>query len=107
MTMQTFSATEEELELSTQIFVTRGCNGDDGALQGDQAKEVFNRSALPFTTLRDIWNMSNENGNGVLSKHEMAKALRLMGWAQAGEMLSEKLLTVGMLKHAFWVRLPF
>ena len=114
MTTQTFFATEEELELATQILVARGRNGTSsasaisaadnndahagrgGSLQGDQAKEVFNRSSLPPATLRVILNMSNENGDGVFSKHEIAKALRLIGWAQAGEMLSEKLLTVGM-----------
>jgi len=109
MTTQTFFAIEEELELATQILVARGRNGTSsasanndahagrgGSLQGDQAKEVFNRSSLPPATLRVILNMSNENGDGVFSKHEIAKALRLIGWAQAGEMLSEKLLTVGM-----------
>lgn len=101
MTTQSFSATEEELELATQILVTRGCNGDNGVLQADQAKEVFNRSKLPPATLRVIWNMSNETGNHILSKHEIAKALRLIGWAQAGVMLSEKLSVTGMssLKH--------
>lgn len=96
MTRQSFSATDEELELATQILVSRGCDATDGVLQGDQAKEVFNRSALPFPTLRDIWSLANENGTGVLSKHEIVKAMRLIGWVQAGEMLSEKLLVVGM-----------
>jgi hypothetical protein len=41
--------------------------------------------------------MSSGNGNGVLSKQELAAALRLIGWVQAGDMLSEKLLAVGML----------
>ena len=109
MTTQTFFATKEELELATQILVTRGRNGassadydeadaggGEGSLQGDQAKDVFNRSSLPPATLRVIWNMSSEMGNGVLLKHEIAKALRLIGWVQAGEMLSEKLLSIGM-----------
>ena len=125
MTTQTFAATEDELELATRILITRGCNGtstsspsassssdvnngnDDGegegTLQGDQAKEVFNRSALPFATLRVIWNMSSEKGNGSLEKHEIAKALRLIGWVQAGEMLSERLLAVGVYVSFFFV----
>ena len=117
MTTETFTATEDELELATRILVTRGSNAtstssssdannyyDDGegALQGDQAKEVFNRSALPFATLRVIWNMSSEKGNGTLEKHEIAKALRLIGWVQAGERLSERLLAVGVLCFSFW-----
>jgi hypothetical protein len=40
--------------------------------------------------------MSSEKGNGVLEKHEIAKALRLMGWVQAGEILTENLLAVGV-----------
>lgn len=97
MVTQVFSATEEELSLALQILDTWGTNG---VLKGENAKTVFNRSALPYDTLRAIWGMSDGNASGNLSKDEVAKALRLMGWAQTGKGMHESLLASGMY-HSF------
>lgn len=96
-----FSATPPELALAKHILVSRGLSADDGVLQGEQAKEVFNRSGLPFATLRAVWNLASEEENGVLGKREIARALRLIGWVQAGEMVSEGLLAVGVYVFFF------
>ncbi|KAJ3506098.1 hypothetical protein NLJ89_g7060 [Agrocybe chaxingu] len=66
--------------------------------RGEQARDVFNRSGLPFVVLRDVWAMADENGSGDLEKREIAIALRLIGWVQAGEGLRKELLaTAGPL----------
>ena len=90
---QAFSATEEELDLALQLLDTWGTNG---VLKGENAKVIFNRSGLPHDTLRVIWGISDGNASGDLSKDEVAKALRLMGWAQTGERVHEGLLASGM-----------
>ncbi|KAF9528617.1 hypothetical protein CPB83DRAFT_853961 [Crepidotus variabilis] len=87
-----FTPTDEEIYLTRQILVSRGLDADAGSLKGERAREVFNRSALPFPTLRDIWSIADDDGSGDLTRDEIVMALRLIGWVQAGEKLSEELL---------------
>ncbi|CAA7267237.1 unnamed protein product [Cyclocybe aegerita] len=109
MTSQLFTPTEEELELAAHILASKGLDGSDSrpgsssgkrepAIKGEQARDIFNRSGLPFVVLRDVWAMADENGSGDLEKREIAIALRLIGWVQAGEGLRKELLaTAGPL----------
>jgi len=92
---QAFYATEEEIGLATDILASLGLDTETGVLQGEQAREIFTLSALPPTTLRDIWIHADTNGNGELSKHEISMALRLIGWVQSGESLRSGLLAKG------------
>lgn len=91
MSLKAFSASEQEIEVANQILLLSGCQ-EAGALKADAAIDVFNRSGLSYTILRDIWNMADENASGDLTLHELAAAIRLMGWVQAGESLEESLL---------------
>lgn len=93
---QAFHATEEELGLATQILASLGVDADNGVLHGEPARTIFIKSALPSLSLRDIWDISDTNKNGELSKVELAMALRLIGWVQAGEMLRIGLLAKGI-----------
>ena len=92
MSLKGFSPSEDEIILANQILLLSDCQRD-GALKPDAAIEVFKRSGLSYPILRDIWNIADENASGDLSIYELAAAIRLMGWAQAGEALDETLLT--------------
>ena len=91
MTLKAFSASEDEMNLANQILFLSDCQ-EGGVLKSDAAINIFKRSGLSYPVLRDIWNMVDENATGDLSVHELAAAIRLMGWVQAGEALEESLL---------------
>jgi Cytoskeletal-regulatory complex EF hand len=91
MTLKGFSPTEDEMNLANQILLLPDCQ-QDGALKSDAAIDIFKRSGLSYPILRDIWNIADENASGELSIHELAAAIRLMGWVQAGEALEDSLL---------------
>lgn len=94
MSMYTPMASEEESELAAQILAVARCE-QAGVLTAQAAIDIFGRSGLSFEQLRDIWNLSDQNQNGELSKNELTVAIRLMGWVQAGEMLHVDLVTKG------------
>ena len=91
MTLKDFSPSEDEMNLADQILLLSDSQ-QAGALKSDAAIDVFKRSSLSYPILRDIWNIADENASGELSIHELAAAIRLMGWVQAGEALKESLL---------------
>ena len=87
----TFTATEEEEQLATQVLIIKNCR-TAGILSTDAATDIFKRSTLPDETLREIWALSDKDRNGHFSRNELTAAFRLMGWAQAGETLHAGLL---------------
>ena len=91
MSLKAFSPSEDELVLASQILLITDCQ-QSGALKADAAIDVFERSGLSYPILRDIWNIADENESGDLTRHELAAAIRLMGWVQAGKVLEESLL---------------
>lgn len=91
MSLQAFSASDDEVNLANQILVFSDCQ-ESGALRSDAAINIFKRSGLSYAILRDIWNMVDENASGDLTIRELAAAIRLMGWVQVGEPLEESLL---------------
>jgi len=93
----TFTATEEEEQLATQVLVIKNCH-TTGILSTDAATDIFKRSGLPDEALRDIWTLSDKNRSGDFSRDKLTVAFRLMGWVQAGEKLHEALLA----KRAFY-----
>ena len=91
MSLKGFSPSEDEINLANQILLLSDCQ-QEGALKSDAAIGIFERSRLSYPILRDIWNIADENASGELTIHELAAAIRLMGWVQAGEALEESLL---------------
>jgi epidermal growth factor receptor substrate 15 len=87
--MPGFAATPGEQSLAAQIFTL--ADAKDGILRGDVAVRIFGGAKLPPATLREIWNIADDENNGWLSKKGVALALRLMGWAQKGEQISAAL----------------
>ena len=90
-TMSTnFSPTPAELTLVSQIFAQADPQ-KLGVLTGDVAVRVFGGAKLPPTTLGEIWNLSDEDNKGWLPKKGVAIAVRLIGWAQKGEKITQAL----------------
>jgi epidermal growth factor receptor substrate 15 len=96
----TFTATEEEEQLATQVLIIKSCH-TTGILNADAAIDIFKRSGLPFETLRDIWTFADKNRSGDFSRDELTVAFRLMGWLQAGETLHERLLAKRMSYYSW------
>lgn len=91
MSTQAFAASDDEADLAAQLLKIAKCE-QAGALPPNVAVDLFGRSGLTVEQLRDIWNLADQNGSGDLSKDELAMAIRLMGWAQAGEAFDSGLL---------------
>lgn len=86
-----FSPTPAETTLVHQVFQ----HADPqklGVVTGDAAVKVFDGAKLQPAVLAEIWSMADDENNGWLSKKGVAKAVRLIGWAQAGRKVSEDLL---------------
>jgi epidermal growth factor receptor substrate 15 len=86
-----FSPTPAELALVSQIFA----HADPqklGILTGDVAVRVFGGAKLGPTVLGEIWSIADEDNNGWLPKKGVAIAVRLMGWAQKGEKVTQALI---------------
>jgi hypothetical protein len=87
-----FTPTPAELALVNQIF-TQADTQKIGILTGDVAVRLFGGAKLAPTVLGEIWNLADEDNNGFLTRKGVAVAVRLMGWAQKGEKISQALLS--------------
>ncbi|KAJ3508199.1 hypothetical protein NLJ89_g5886 [Agrocybe chaxingu] len=85
-----FSPTPAELTLVSQIFAQADPQ-KLGVLTGDVAVRVLTGAKLPPVTLGEIWNISDEENKGWLPKRGVAIAVRLIGWAQKGEKITQAL----------------
>ena len=63
-----------------------------GLITGEQGIKVFAGSKLAPATLGDIWALADPENNGALTRRGVAVTVRLIGWAQAGEVPSAELL---------------
>ncbi|KAF8836350.1 hypothetical protein BDN67DRAFT_336385 [Paxillus ammoniavirescens] len=86
-----FTPTSAELALVNQIFAQADAK-KIGILTGDVAVKVFGGAKLAPTVLGDIWNFADDDNNGFLTRKGVAIAVRLIGWAQKGEKVSQSLL---------------
>ncbi|KAG8217218.1 hypothetical protein J3R82DRAFT_5304 [Butyriboletus roseoflavus] len=87
-----FTPTPAELALVNQIFAQADTQ-KIGILTGDVAVKLFGGAKLAPTVLGEIWNIADEDNNGFLTRKGVAVAVRLMGWAQKGEKISQALLS--------------
>jgi epidermal growth factor receptor substrate 15 len=85
-----FTPSQPELALVAQIFA-KADPQKIGILTGDGALKVFGGAKLPPTVLGEIWSIADEDNNGWLPRKGVAIAVRLMGWAQKGEKVTEAL----------------
>ncbi|KAI9067074.1 hypothetical protein FKP32DRAFT_1564454 [Trametes sanguinea] len=85
-----FTPTPQEIALVNQIFAQADTQ-KLGVITGDAAVKVFSGSKLPPSVLAEVWNIADEDNNGVLTRKGVAVAVRLLGHAQRGERVSEAL----------------
>ncbi|KAH9925263.1 uncharacterized protein B0H18DRAFT_1009330 [Fomitopsis serialis] len=88
--MSKFTPTPAEVALVNQIF-TQADTQKLGVITGDAAVKIFNGSKLTPSVLAEIWNLADEDNNGVLTRKGVAVAVRLLGHAQRGEKMTEAL----------------
>lgn len=86
-----FSSSDDELMLVNRIVLQTNSQ-DSGFISAEKAVNIFERTGLSTSILHEIWNIVDEDDDGKLSEREMAAAVRLIGWAQSGERVSEALL---------------
>lgn len=90
--MSKFTPTPQELALVNTIF-TQADAQKIGVVTGDAAVKIFSGSKLPPSVLAEVWNLADEDNNGVLTRKGVGIAVRLLGHAQRGERLSEALVS--------------
>ncbi|KAF8321426.1 uncharacterized protein EI90DRAFT_3292698 [Cantharellus anzutake] len=86
-----FSPTPQELAYA-QLLFNKVDPSKLGIITGDAAISLFAGSNLPPEKLGEVWAIADHDNNGFLSKKGAAVAVRLIGWAQYGEDVSESLL---------------
>jgi epidermal growth factor receptor substrate 15 len=87
-----FSPTSAELTLVSQIL-SKADPQKLGILTSDVAVRILGGTKLPPVTLGEIWNVADEENNGWLPRKGLAIAVRLIGWAQKGEKVSQALVS--------------
>jgi hypothetical protein len=85
-----FSPVPGELALVSQIFAQADPK-KLGIITGDVAVNIFAGANLSPLVLGEIWSIADEDNKGWLAKRGVAIAVRLMGWAQAGEKITPAL----------------
>ncbi|KAI1790765.1 hypothetical protein LXA43DRAFT_1144962 [Ganoderma leucocontextum] len=90
--MSKFTPTPAEVALINHIFAQADTQ-KIGVITGDAAVKIFSGSKLSPTVLAEIWNVADEDNNGVLTRKGVGIAVRLLGHAQRGENISDALIS--------------
>lgn len=85
-----FTATPEELQLLADCLTYTNSTASR-IVSTEDSMDIFNCSGLHESDKREIWSIADKDRNGMLTSRELAVALRLIGWVQAGEPLTEQL----------------
>lgn len=91
LTMSTFNPTPSEIALTSQIFAVADPQ-NVGIVTGDTAVKILAGANLSHAVLGEIWAIADKDNNGFLTKKGVAIALRLIGFAQKGESITEAML---------------
>ncbi|THG98918.1 hypothetical protein EW026_g3354 [Hermanssonia centrifuga] len=86
--MSKFTPSPQEVALVNQIFIQADAQ-KLGVVNGDAAVKVFSGTKLSPTVLAEIWNLADDDNKGVLTRKDVAVAIRLLGHAQRGERVTE------------------
>ncbi|CAE6413784.1 unnamed protein product [Rhizoctonia solani] len=101
-----FQPTAQEQQVIKAV-ITRAGTQDLGIVTGEEAVKIFAGSGLPPTTLGEVWQLSDTDNNGFLTEAGLGIALRLIGWAQAGENPKKELIArVGPLPTIKGIPIP-
>ncbi|KAF8540772.1 hypothetical protein BDD12DRAFT_879918 [Trichophaea hybrida] len=74
----------QDVERFTALFEKSGVV--DGILQGNIARDIFQRSRLPNSTLIQIWNLADRQGRGALGCVEFVVAMHLITSCKNGSL---------------------
>jgi epidermal growth factor receptor substrate 15 len=85
-----FSPTHGEVALVNQIF-SKHDPQKFGIITGELAVNIFGGANLSASTLSQIWGISDADNQGFLTRKGVSVAVRLLGWAQKGEVISAEL----------------
>lgn len=101
-----FAPTPPEQQLVTALF-NIGDPQKLGIINGDSAVKLLSGAKVSPDVLGEIWAIADSDNNGFLTKKGAAVLVRLLGWAQKGEAVSEDLLNkVGPLPTIDGLPLP-
>lgn len=89
--MSKFTPSPQEVALVNQIFAQADAQ-KLGVVTGEAAVKIFGGTKLPPSTLAEVWNLADDDNKGVLTRKDVAVAVRLLGHAQRGERISESLI---------------
>ena len=87
-----FSPTPAELTLVTQLFF-KADTQNQGFIPTDIAIRLFSGAKISPVTIGDILNIADDSKTGKLSRRDVAVAIRLIGWAQKGEKITQSLVS--------------
>jgi Ca2+-binding EF-hand superfamily protein len=82
--------TEEDLDKYDTLFIQADQN-KDGFVDGTEAKNYLTKSQLPQESLAKIWQLSEVDGDGKLSKGEFRMTMHLVYWVLKGNPLPTSL----------------
>lgn len=89
--MSKFTPSPQEVALVNQIFAQADLQ-KIGVVTGDAAVKIFGGTKLPASVLAEVWNIADDDNKGVLTRKDVAVAIRLLGHAQRGERVTEALI---------------
>lgn len=102
LAMSTFSPTSSELALTSQLFAIADPQ-NIGIVTGDTAVKILSGAKLSHTVLGEVWAIADKDNNGFLTKKGVAIALRLIGYAQKGEAVTEAMLDKRELQSRYLI----
>lgn len=89
-----FTATAPELQIVAALFEA-GDPSRTGIITADNAVPLLSTAHLPGDVLGQIWAIADSDNNGFLTRKSASIVVRLIGWVQKGEPVSEDLLNRG------------
>lgn len=86
--MSSVNPTPDETSLISSIFLIADPQGL-GIITGDAAVKILSGANLSNSVLGEIWASADQENNGFLTRNGVAIAVRLMGYAQQGQSISD------------------
>ncbi|KAF9545519.1 hypothetical protein CPC08DRAFT_386052 [Agrocybe pediades] len=83
-TLMNFVASQDEIELANKFLELNKWTCSD-TLSIDMAIGILKQNGLSYKQIREMWQVADRNGTGMLSRNELTVLIRLMGWVQAGK----------------------
>ncbi|XP_022775494.1 epidermal growth factor receptor substrate 15-like 1 isoform X2 [Durio zibethinus] len=93
--------TQSDVQKYTKVFVQVDTDRD-GKITGDQARNLFLSWRLPREVLKQVWNLSDQDNDSMLSLREFCTALYLMERYREGRPLPSVLASTSIADETLW-----